>query len=38
MWCVRLVLVTLLLALAACGHPPDTRSVQEAVDDAVAGR
>jgi hypothetical protein len=37
----RLIVVLLLslgaLGLAACGHAPDGRSVQEAVDEAAAG-
>jgi hypothetical protein len=33
----RLAIAAVLLALAACAHAPDERSVQQAVEDAVAG-
>jgi hypothetical protein len=31
------LLALLAAALAGCGHAPDGRSVQQAVDEAVAG-
>jgi hypothetical protein len=35
---VALLVVLAAAALFACAHPPDQRSVQQAVDAAVAGR
>lgn len=36
----RRIAVALILALGlvGCAHPPDGRTVQQAVDDAAAGR